>query len=134
MTGGTSCQPLALPLVTLQILPRLGSSPRIINLMRLRLASLILASISLPKEDHTLALRLVQRASQTSMLTNKVKQWTAEVNTLAHFATTQPHATFAAYTHELTSRWSYLVQTTPNISDYLLHSLEKVIRTRLLPA
>ena len=55
------------------------------------------------------------------------------MNTLSLFATTQPHATFAAYTHGLTSRWSYLAWTTPNISDNL-QSLETVIWTRLLPA
>ena len=60
----------------------------------LSLASLILTSTSPPKEDHTLVLRLVQRASQTSV-TKKVKQWTTEVNTLAQFVTTHLHATFS---------------------------------------
>ena len=66
-------------------------------------------------------------------VTNKVTQWSTEVNTLANLATSQPHATYAAYTHGLTSRWSYLARTTPDISDNL-QSLETAIRTRLLPS
>ena len=66
-------------------------------------------------------------------VTNKVIQWSTEVNTLANLATSQPHVTYAAYTHGLTSRWSYLARTTPDISDNL-QSLETAIRTRLLPA
>ena len=66
-------------------------------------------------------------------VTNKVTQRSTEVNTLANLATSQPHATYAAYTRGLTSRWSYLARTTPDISDNL-QSLETAIRTRLLPA
>ena len=67
-----------------------------------------------------------------SFVKNKVHQWSTELKTLANIATTQPHAAYAAYTHGLTSRWSYLSRTTPNISDELL-SLEAVIRTEFLP-
>ena len=67
-----------------------------------------------------------------SFVKNKVHQWSTELKTLANIATTQPHAAYAAYTHGLTSRWSYLSRTTPNISDELL-SLEAVICTEFLP-
>lgn len=48
---------------------------------------------------------------------------------------TQPHAAYAAFTHglELTSKWTYLARTIPDIED-LLQPLECVIRQRFLPS
>ena len=45
----------------------------------------------------------------------------------------QPQAVYAALTHGIMSKWTYLARTTPNI-DTLLVPLEKVIRHKLLPA
>ena len=51
---------------------------------------------------------------------------------LSSIAITQPHAAFAAFTHGLTSRWTYLARTTPNIEE-LIKPLEETIRKVFLP-
>ena len=38
---------------------------------------------------------------------------------LSSIAVSQSHAVFAAFTHALTSRWTYLVRTTPDIEKLL---------------
>ena len=48
------------------------------------------------------------------------------------FAQTQPHAVHSAFTHGLTSEWSYLGRTTPDIGS-LLQPLEDIIRSKLIP-
>ena len=67
-----------------------------------------------------------------SFVESKVEKWNTELKSLAKIASTQPHAAYSAFTHGLTSRWTYLAQTTPNISS-LLEPLETTIRTELLP-
>ena len=66
-------------------------------------------------------------------VTEKVHEWSKEVNKLAEIATSQPHAVYAALTHGLQSKWTYLTLTVPNISD-LLEPLEYALRQKLLPA
>ena len=51
---------------------------------------------------------------------------------LSSIAVTQPYAVFTAFTHSLTSRWTYLARTTPNIED-LIKSLEEIVRKVFLP-
>ncbi len=51
---------------------------------------------------------------------------------LSSIAISQPHAAFAALTHGLSSRWTYLARTTPNIKD-LIKPLEETIRTIFIP-
>ena len=51
---------------------------------------------------------------------------------LSSIAITQPHAAFAAFTHGLTSRLTYLARTTPNIEE-LSKPLEETIRKDFLP-
>lgn len=63
----------------------------------------------------------------------KVTEWKREVERLSEIAMTQPQAAYAALTHGLVSKWTYLARTTPNI-DTLLKPLEEVIRHKLLPA
>ncbi len=48
---------------------------------------------------------------------------------LSSIAISQPHA---ALTHGLSSRWTYLARTTPNIKD-LIKPLEETIRTIFIP-
>ena len=55
------------------------------------------------------------------------------MNKLAEIATSQAHAVYAALTHGLQSKWTYLTQTVPNIGD-LLELLEYALRQKLLPA
>ena len=63
----------------------------------------------------------------------KVDQWSNEVRLLSAIATTQPHAAFAAFTHGLSCKWSYLSRTQPNMSNHL-QPLENVIRLEFIPA
>ena len=64
---------------------------------------------------------------------NKVETCTNEIKRLARVAVTQRHADFAAFTHGLSSRWSYLTRTIPDIQDLLL-PLEKEIHQTFIPA
>ena len=68
-----------------------------------------------------------------SFVTQKVNQWVTEIELLSNIAKSQPHAAHAAFTHGMTSKWTYLCRTMPDI-DQLLLPLEKAIRTKLLPA
>ena len=40
----------------------------------------------------------------------KVEAWVMEVEKLSKFAVTQAHASYAAFTHGLLSRWNYFLQ------------------------
>ena len=44
-----------------------------------------------------------------------------------------PHAAYAAFTHGLFGRWSYLIQTIPDIEDFL-QPQEDVIHQSFIPA
>lgn len=61
-----------------------------------------------------------------------MEEWSAEVNLLATFAKSQPHAAHSAFTHGLTSVWSHVIRTTPSIG-HLLQPLEDAIRMNLIP-
>ena len=52
-------------------------------------------------------------------VTLKVQAWCDEVKRLAEIADIFPHAAYAAFTHGLFGRWSYLMRTIPNIKDFL---------------
>ena len=67
-----------------------------------------------------------------SYVEGKVSEWKRELERLSEIATTQPQAAYAALTHGLVSKWTYLARTTPNI-DALLEPLEEAIRHKLLP-
>ena len=54
-----------------------------------------------------------------AFVTDKVQQWTGELERLATIARSQPHATHAAFTHGMTSKWSYLTRTMPGIDSSL---------------
>ena len=63
----------------------------------------------------------------------KVSGWVHEVERLSSIATTQPHAAYAAFTHGLTSKWTYLARTIPDIEP-LFQPLEDAIRQKFLPS
>ena len=69
----------------------------------------------------------------SEFVTGKVKQWTNELKSLSNIATSQPHAAFAAYTHGMMSKWSYISRTIPDISNHL-QSLEDTIRSDFIPS
>ena len=68
-----------------------------------------------------------------AFVSDKVKQWVSELEQLAKIACSQPHAAYAAFTHGMTSKWTYFTRTMPNIASNLL-PLELTIRTKLIPA
>ena len=62
----------------------------------------------------------------------KVKEWISYIDQLGLIAKTQPHAAFSALTHGLSSKWTYLSRTIPDIYDLLL-PLDNAIRSKLIP-
>ena len=54
----------------------------------------------------------------------KVKCWVNKVENLSMFAETQLHAAYAAFTHELCSKWNYLLRVTDWEENQLNDSLE----------
>ena len=63
---------------------------------------------------------------------DKVKAWTQEVLLLAEIAPSQPHAAYAAFVHGLSSHWTYLSRTIPEVSD-LFQPLEDAIHQVFIP-
>ncbi len=63
----------------------------------------------------------------------KVAEWSLELEKLTTITETEPHAAYAAITHGLASKWTYLSRTTPDISEHL-EALERIIRMKLIPA
>ena len=63
----------------------------------------------------------------------KVADWVDEVECLSLIANTHPHAAYAAFTNGLSSRWTYIARTIPDVGD-LLKPLEFAIRHRFLTA
>ena len=73
------------------------------------------------------------KAFTTQYVSEKVNSWCDEINQLAHIAITQPHSAYCAYTHGLSSKWTFLTRTIPDISE-LLQPLEDSIHNHLIPA
>ena len=67
-----------------------------------------------------------------SYVRKNVPEWVCMIEQQS-FAVTQPHGAYAAFTHGLTSRRTFLVRTTPNIGN-LLQPLEEAIRHTFLPS
>ena len=120
------------PTGTMPTLTKLGSSQKKPICTLRRLPFLAWKGKSPLKEGHTSAQLLVLRNSSIHVQ-RKVQQWTREIDCLATITLTQPHAAYAAFTHGLTSKWTYLTRTPPSLG-HLLKPLEDVIRTELLPA
>ena len=69
---------------------------------------------------------LGSRSFTGDYIASKVTDWVKEVENLATITSSQPHAVYAAFTHGLSGKWTYLAQTVPGISD-LLKPLEEAI-------
>ena len=70
-------------------------------------------------------------AFKTAFVTKKVQKWVEEVNKLAEVALTEPHVAYAAYTHGLQHKFTYLMRTIPDIRD-LLKPLDDAITNQLI--
>ena len=64
---------------------------------------------------------------------SKVTQWVEEIDNLPTIATTHPQDAYAALTHGLTQKWSFVMRMIPSISNFF-EPLENAIRQRLIPA
>ena len=64
-------------------------------------------------------------------MAEKIAQWVGEVSLLSAIAITQPHAAYAAFTHGLSSKWSYLSRILPNLSTDVCHDV--IIEPNLQP-
>ena len=64
---------------------------------------------------------------------NKVEKWSEELLHFSAIGQTHPQAAYAAFTHGLVSRWTYLTRTIENIGP-LLQPFEDIIRTKFIPA
>ena len=73
------------------------------------------------------------RSYTVEYVNGKVRKWSEEIIQLANIAKTQPHAAYCAYTHGLSSRWTFLSRTIPDIAE-LLQPLEDAIQQHLIPA
>ena len=69
----------------------------------------------------------------TSYAESKAQGWASSLNHLASIASTQPHAAFAALTHGLSSKWTYLCRTMPGISRQL-RLVDQSLQSELIPA
>ena len=69
----------------------------------------------------------------SEFIQEQVSQWVAEVKTLSSVAKTRPQAAYAAYTHGLAGKWTYLSRAC-EISSEQLSDLEEVIRLDFIPA
>ncbi len=56
--------------------------------------------------------------SKDEFVVNKVKTWVKRY-AMADFASTQPHAVYAALVHGGLSRWSFIFRTIPDIQDLM---------------
>ena len=61
------------------------------------------------------------------------KSWVGEVETLAKIASVHPHPAYAAYTHGLANKWTYLARVNGTCQEHY-SKLEKAVRTKLLSA
>lgn len=87
---------------------------------------------SLKPKLHLKELVLISPITE-NFVSEKVLEWTKEIEVLSAFAVSQPHASCACYTHGLFSKWTFLCRAIPNIIK-LFHPLEYAIRYKLLPA
>ena len=62
----------------------------------------------------------------------KVQQWSKEIRLLSEICSSQPHAAYAALTHGLSSKWSYLTRTIPNVRHHL-QPLDNILWSVFIP-
>ena len=74
------------------------------------------------------------KAFTENFVAEKVLEWTEEIEVLSTFAVSQPHASYACYTHGQSSKWIFLCRTIPNILSGNLRPLVEAIRCKFLPA
>ena len=132
--GGIKCRRLDQTSVIMRM-PQSHDSLSRRNIYTARAAELFQGTdVQITREGQRhLGAALGSQAFVETYVTGKVQEWVREVEQLAAIARSQPHAAYAAMTHGLSSKWTYLSRTIPNISD-LFQPLENAIRYKCLPA
>ena len=69
----------------------------------------------------------------SDFISQKVEEWSHEIDALANIARVHPHPAYTAYTHGQANKWVYQARVSEDCSDHF-QKLESVIRTKLLPA
>ena len=87
--------------------------------------------VSITMEGRHLGAAVGTQTFVESFVQQKVSEWICAVERLSSIALTQPHAAYAAFTHGLVGKWTYLTRTIPDIED-LLQPLENAIRQKFL--
>ena len=114
--------------------PNLGWLSNLTTMIEPRKSSLTVTGVNITAAGgRHLGAALGSKPFVAKYLEEKIARWTSEVKTLAKFAVTQPHASYAAFTHGLSSHWTYLCRTMPGVAP-LLQPVEDIIRTELIPA
>ena len=88
-------------------------------------------SITTEGKQH-LGAALGTEAFTNGFVNRKVQQWIEEVKHLSAIAHTQPHAAYSAFIRGLSSKWTYISRTVPDIEE-LFQPLEETIRCSFLP-
>lgn len=60
---------------------------------------------------------LGSRTFTEEYVSGKVQEWTKEIKRLAQVAVSQPHAAYAAFTHGISSHWTYVAMCENNSRD-----------------
>ena len=68
-----------------------------------------------------------------SFVCDKVAEWGIELDQLANIARTEPQAAYAALTHGLRGRWTYIFRTLP-VQSHMVSTLDAAIQCKLLPS
>ena len=63
----------------------------------------------------------------------KVQEWCNKLRVLSSIAHSKPQAAYAAFTHGMISKWTFLLRTVPDIQQNL-QPLENTIRSTFIPA
>ena len=88
------------------------------------------SSVLITKEGKShLGAAIGNDAFKEEYVREEVATWVEELERLTRIAESQPHAAYAAFTHGLASKWTFLARTVTNISN-LFQPLEDAIRQR----
>ena len=68
-----------------------------------------------------------------TFLKNKVENWAKKIERLSVITKIQPHAAYSAFTHGVSSKWTYMARTNSNLAQFL-QPLTKAIDSDLIPA
>ena len=71
---------------------------------------------------------------EKEFMAEKIIQWSKEIQQLANFAHSQPHAAHAAFTHGLINRWMYATRVCANLADEAMEPMERAICQQLIPS